>query len=140
LNHLLQESEYKSAIISGLAVLGIRDDDGWLDAEDYTPKYSVEGGGGRGPKCGKHTKRGRSEGARPRHVCPELRSSVSAGVTCVPSYALRLARGVTCVPCYAFGDSARSNRGRRTLQQPSQQQRQCSLTEGYLCIRIALPL
>jgi hypothetical protein len=41
LNHPLQDNEYKSAIISGLAVLGIRDDDGWLDAEDYTPKYSA---------------------------------------------------------------------------------------------------
>jgi len=41
LNHLLKDNEYRSAIISGLAVLGIRDDDGWLDAEDYTPKYSA---------------------------------------------------------------------------------------------------
>jgi hypothetical protein len=41
LGHPLQDNEYKSAIISGLAVLGIRDDDGWLDAEDYTPKYSA---------------------------------------------------------------------------------------------------
>ena len=41
LNHPLKDNEYKSAIISGLAVLGIRDDDGWLDAEDYTPKYSA---------------------------------------------------------------------------------------------------
>lgn len=41
LNHLLQGNEYKSAIISGLAVLGIRDDDGWLDIEDHTPKYSA---------------------------------------------------------------------------------------------------
>lgn len=41
LNHLLQDNEYKSAIISGLAVLGIRDDDRWLDVEDYTPKYSA---------------------------------------------------------------------------------------------------
>ena len=28
-------------MISGLAIIGIRDDDGWLDAEDYTPKYSA---------------------------------------------------------------------------------------------------
>ena len=41
LNHPLKDDEYKSAIISGLAVLGIQDDDGWLDAEDYTPKYSA---------------------------------------------------------------------------------------------------
>src|SRR5271165_1760626 len=41
LNHLLKESKYESAIISGLVVLGIRDDGGWLDVEDYTPKYSA---------------------------------------------------------------------------------------------------
>ena len=41
LNHPLKDNEYKSAIISGLAVLGIWDDDGWLNAEDYTPKYSA---------------------------------------------------------------------------------------------------
>ena len=41
LNHPLKDDEYKSAIISGLAVLGIQDDEGWLDAEDYTPKYSA---------------------------------------------------------------------------------------------------
>jgi hypothetical protein len=41
LDHPLQDNEYKSAMISGLAVLGMRDDEGWLDAEDYTPKYSA---------------------------------------------------------------------------------------------------
>lgn len=41
LNHPLQDNEYKSVIISRLVVLGIRDDDGWLNAEDYTSKYSV---------------------------------------------------------------------------------------------------
>jgi hypothetical protein len=41
LNHPLQDNEYKSVIISRLAVLGIRDDDGWLNAEDYTSKYST---------------------------------------------------------------------------------------------------
>ena len=41
LNHPLQDNEYQNAIISGLAVMGIRDDDGWIDAEDYTPKYSA---------------------------------------------------------------------------------------------------
>jgi hypothetical protein len=41
LDHPLQDNEYESAIISGLAVLGIRDEKGWLDAEDYTPKYSA---------------------------------------------------------------------------------------------------
>ncbi|KAH6684807.1 hypothetical protein B0J14DRAFT_555754 [Halenospora varia] len=35
------DNEYQSVLISGLAVLGMREDDGWLDAEDYTPKYSV---------------------------------------------------------------------------------------------------
>jgi hypothetical protein len=39
LNYLLKDNKYKSAIISGLAVLGIRDNDRWLDAEDYTLKY-----------------------------------------------------------------------------------------------------
>jgi hypothetical protein len=28
-------------LISGLAILGMREDDGWLDAEDYMPKYSA---------------------------------------------------------------------------------------------------
>jgi hypothetical protein len=28
-------------LISGLAVSGIREDNGWLDAEDYIPKYSA---------------------------------------------------------------------------------------------------
>ena len=40
LNHELGDDEYKSVIISGLAVLGFRDDRGWLNAEDYTTKYS----------------------------------------------------------------------------------------------------
>ena len=41
LRHPLQDNEYESAMISGLAVLGIRDDEGWLDAEDYITKYSA---------------------------------------------------------------------------------------------------
>jgi len=41
LDQPLQDNEYKSVIISGMAVLGMREDDGWLDAEDYTPKYSA---------------------------------------------------------------------------------------------------
>jgi RecQ family ATP-dependent DNA helicase len=41
LNHPLQDNEYQNVIISGLAIMGIRDDDGWLDADDYTPKYSA---------------------------------------------------------------------------------------------------
>jgi hypothetical protein len=28
-------------LISGLAILKMREDDRWLDAEDYTPKYSA---------------------------------------------------------------------------------------------------
>jgi len=40
LNHKLGDSEYESVIISGLAVLGFCDDGGWLNAEDYTTKYS----------------------------------------------------------------------------------------------------
>ena len=39
LDHPLQDDEYRNAIISGLALLGMREDDGWLDAEDYTLKY-----------------------------------------------------------------------------------------------------
>jgi hypothetical protein len=41
LNHPLQDNEYQNVIISALALIGMRDDDGWLDAEDYTPKYSA---------------------------------------------------------------------------------------------------
>ena len=40
LNHELGDDEYESVMISGLAVLGFRDDGGWLNAEDYTTKYS----------------------------------------------------------------------------------------------------
>ncbi|KFY65884.1 hypothetical protein V496_02277 [Pseudogymnoascus sp. VKM F-4515 (FW-2607)] len=35
------QREWVGGIISGLAVLGIRDNDGWLNAEDYTSKYSA---------------------------------------------------------------------------------------------------
>lgn len=41
LDHPLTRSEYESVVISGLAVMGMREDDGWLGAEDYTPKYSA---------------------------------------------------------------------------------------------------
>ena len=41
LNQPLQDNKYKSVLISGLAILGMREDNGWLDAEDYTPKYSA---------------------------------------------------------------------------------------------------
>jgi hypothetical protein len=40
LNHKLGDDEYESVIISGLVVIGFRDDRGWLNAEDYTTKYS----------------------------------------------------------------------------------------------------
>jgi RecQ family ATP-dependent DNA helicase len=41
LDHPLQDHEYESAIISGLAVLMIKGEKGWHDAEDFTPKYSA---------------------------------------------------------------------------------------------------
>ena len=41
LDHDLVDNEFQSAIISGLAVLGIRDDKGWESPEDYTPKLSA---------------------------------------------------------------------------------------------------
>jgi hypothetical protein len=40
LNHELGDDEYESVIISRLAVIGFRDDGGWLNIEDYTTKYS----------------------------------------------------------------------------------------------------
>ncbi|KFZ23682.1 hypothetical protein V502_01840 [Pseudogymnoascus sp. VKM F-4520 (FW-2644)] len=41
LDHNLVDNEYQSAIISGLAVLGVREDKGWDNPEDYTPKLSA---------------------------------------------------------------------------------------------------
>ena len=41
LNHPIGDNEYESAMISRLAVLGIREDNKWIDTEDYTPKYSA---------------------------------------------------------------------------------------------------
>jgi superfamily II DNA helicase RecQ len=41
LDHDLVDNEYQSAIISGLAVLGVREDKGWENPEDYTPKLSA---------------------------------------------------------------------------------------------------
>ncbi|TVY62641.1 hypothetical protein Focb16_v004353 [Fusarium oxysporum f. sp. cubense] len=41
LDHRLAAGEYRSAIISGLAVIGIRKDGGWMDVLDYTPIYSA---------------------------------------------------------------------------------------------------
>jgi hypothetical protein len=41
LNYLLQDNEYQNVIISALALIGICNNNRWLDAEDYTPKYSA---------------------------------------------------------------------------------------------------
>jgi hypothetical protein len=41
LDHRLAAGEYRSAIISGLAVMGIRKDGGWTGVLDYTPIYSA---------------------------------------------------------------------------------------------------
>ena len=41
LDHTFQDNEYKSGLISVVGHVGLREDDGWLDAEDYTPKYSA---------------------------------------------------------------------------------------------------
>ncbi|OBT70929.1 hypothetical protein VF21_10098 [Pseudogymnoascus sp. 05NY08] len=41
LDHPLQDNEYQSPIISGLAVLMIKGDKGWHDAKDFTTKYSA---------------------------------------------------------------------------------------------------
>ena len=40
LDHNLVDNEYRSPVISGLAVMGIREDKGWDTPEDYTPKLS----------------------------------------------------------------------------------------------------
>jgi superfamily II DNA helicase RecQ len=41
LDHVLGDNEYTSALISGMAVLGISVDNGWLSALVYTPKQSA---------------------------------------------------------------------------------------------------
>jgi hypothetical protein len=41
LDHVLGDSEYTSALISGMAVLGISAESGWLDLLVYTPKQSA---------------------------------------------------------------------------------------------------
>jgi superfamily II DNA helicase RecQ len=41
LHHPVQETEYHSPLISGLAVLGLGPDQQWLTALDFTPKYSA---------------------------------------------------------------------------------------------------
>jgi RecQ family ATP-dependent DNA helicase len=41
LDHQYKQGHYDNIIISGLAVMGIRDDGGWVDATDYTSIYSA---------------------------------------------------------------------------------------------------
>lgn len=41
LNQPFKQSNDDSIIISGLAVMGIREDGRWIDAVDYTPVYSA---------------------------------------------------------------------------------------------------
>lgn len=41
LDHQWKENEYECVIISALAVMGMREDGGWVTAEDYTPVYSA---------------------------------------------------------------------------------------------------
>ena len=40
-DHALPQGEYENALISGLAVMGMRGDGGWVSALDYTPVYSA---------------------------------------------------------------------------------------------------
>lgn len=40
-DHPLKHTHYENAIISGLAVMGLREDGGWVSAENYTPIYSA---------------------------------------------------------------------------------------------------
>lgn len=41
LDHQYKHTHYESAMISGLAVMGIREDGGWENVENYTPIYSA---------------------------------------------------------------------------------------------------
>lgn len=41
LDHNLGDSTYESSLLSGLAVLGIRQDNAWVDAYNYTPIFSA---------------------------------------------------------------------------------------------------
>ncbi|KAL0764703.1 hypothetical protein CaCOL14_012793 [Colletotrichum acutatum] len=41
LDHQLRKGHYDNALVSALAVMGIRDDGGWIDITDYTTKYSA---------------------------------------------------------------------------------------------------
>ena len=41
LDYSLVYTEYDSVIISTIAVMGMKEDGGWIDVEDYTLKYST---------------------------------------------------------------------------------------------------
>jgi superfamily II DNA helicase RecQ len=41
LDHQFKQGHYDSIVLSGLAVMGIREDGGWVDAMDYTTNYSA---------------------------------------------------------------------------------------------------
>src|SRR5436190_16439661 len=41
LDHPLRESHYENVVISGLAVMGLRPDGGWVTAKNYTSNYSA---------------------------------------------------------------------------------------------------
>lgn len=41
LDHQLKKGHYENALVSALAVTGIRSDGGWIDITDYTTKYSA---------------------------------------------------------------------------------------------------
>jgi hypothetical protein len=41
LDHELKDAHYDNILLSGLAVMGIREDGGWVDAGDYTSIYSA---------------------------------------------------------------------------------------------------
>lgn len=41
IDHEFRHTQYENGLISGLAVIGLRDDGGWASAMDYTPVYSA---------------------------------------------------------------------------------------------------
>lgn len=40
-DHIYYETPYENVLVSGLAVIGIREDNGWVSVEDYTMRYSA---------------------------------------------------------------------------------------------------
>ena len=40
-NYQYKHTLYKNILLSGLAVLGLRNNNGWYRLKDYIPKYSV---------------------------------------------------------------------------------------------------